>query len=90
MVRIKYSKIDENVIESEKLTSIKGVSYFVRIDYKNGLWQIFNVKRRNCIKSGKSLNRNVLRRAVRRELQKLEVKLEKEFKKSGYAAAKDG
>lgn len=89
MVRINYSKIDENVIESERLTSVKGVSYFARIDYEKGLWQIFNVKRRNCIKSGKSLNKNVLRRMVRREFQKLGVKLEKEFKESGYAKTKD-
>lgn len=88
MVRINYSKIDENVIESERLTSVKGVSYFARIDYENGLWQIFNAKRRNCIKSGKSLNKNVLRRMVRREFQKLGVKLEKEFKESGYSKTK--
>jgi hypothetical protein len=89
MVRINYSKIDENVIESERLTSVKGVSYFARIDYEKGLWQIFNVKRRNCIKSGLSTNKNVLRRMVRRELQKLGVKLEKEFKVSGYAKTRD-
>lgn len=90
MVRINYSKIEENVIESERLTSVKGVSYFARIDYEKGLWQIFNAKRRNCIKSGKSLNKNVLRRTVRRELQNLGVKLEKEFKESGYAKTKSG
>lgn len=88
MVRINYSKIDENVIESERLTSVKGVSYFARIDYEKGLWQIFNANRRNCIKSGKSLNKNVLRRMVRREFQKLGVKLEKEFKESGYSKTK--
>jgi hypothetical protein len=89
-VRINYSKIDENVIESEKLVSRKGTSYFARIDYEKGLWQIFNANRRHCIKSGLSANKNVLRRAVRRELQKLGVKLEKEFKESGYAKTKSG
>ena len=88
MVRINYSRIEENVIESEELTSVKGVSYFARIDYEKGLWQIFNAKRRNCIKSGKSHNKNVLRRMARRELQKLGVRLEKEFKQSGYAKTK--
>jgi hypothetical protein len=90
MVRISYSKIEENVIESERLVSAKGTSYFARIDYEKGLWQIFNAKRRNCIKSGESLNKNVLRRMVRRELQKLGVKLEKEFKESGYAKTQSG
>lgn len=87
MVRIHYKKISENVIESKELVSAKGVSYFVRIDYEKGLWQIFNAKRRNCIKSGTSDNKNVLRRAARRELQKLGVKLEKEFTRKGYAKA---
>lgn len=85
MVRIHYKKISENIIESKELVSIKGASYFVRIDFEKGLWQIFNTKRRNCIKSGTSDNKNVLRRAARRELQKLGVKLEKEFTQKGYA-----
>lgn len=85
MVRIYYEHISESVIQSKELVSAKGVSYFVRIDYEKGLWQIFNAKRRNCIKSGTSDNKNVLRRAARRELQKLGVKLEKEFTKKGYA-----
>lgn len=85
MVRISYKRISENVIESKELVSVKGASYFVRIDYEKGLWQIFNAKRRNCIKSGTSDNKNVLRRAARRELQKLGVRLEKEFTQKGYA-----
>lgn len=85
MVRISYKRISESVIESKELVSVKGASYFVRIDYEKGLWQIFNAKRRNCIKSGTSDNKNVLRRAARRELQKLGVKLEKEFTQKGYA-----
>lgn len=89
MVRINYIKINEHVIESKKLVSAKGTSYFIRINYEKGLWQIFNAKRRNCIKSGMSENKNVLRRMARRELQKLGVKLEKEFKHSGYAKNKE-
>jgi hypothetical protein len=85
MVRINYRKVSESVIQSKELTSNKGVGYFVRIDYDKGLWQIFNAKRRNCIKSGTSENKNVLRRAARRELQKLGVKLEKEFTEKGYS-----
>jgi len=88
MVRINYKRISENVIESKELVSTKGASYFVRIDFEKGLWQIFNAKRRNCIKSGISDNKNVLRRAARRELQKLGVKLEKEFTKKGYSYTK--
>lgn len=88
MVRISYKRISESVIESERLVSVKGASYFVRIDFEKGLWQIFNAKRRNCIKSGTSENKNVLRRAARRELQKLGVKLEKEFTEKGYAKTK--
>lgn len=85
MVRINYKKVSESVIQSKELTSVKGVGYFVRIDFEKSLWQIFNAKRRNCIKSGTSDNKNVLRRAARRELQKLGVKLEKEFTEKGYA-----
>lgn len=88
MVRINYKKVNESVIQSKELVSVKGASYFVRIDFEKGLWQIFNVKRRNCIKSGTSDNKNVLRRAARRELQKLGVKLEKEFTEKGYAKTK--
>ena len=83
--RIKYTKLKSGEIQSKELTSNKGVGYFVRIDYSKGLWQIFNAKRRNCIRSGISDNKNVLRRAARRELQKLGVKLEKEFTEKGYA-----
>lgn len=90
MVRINYRRISESVIESKELVSVKGASYFVRIDYEKGLWQIFNAKRRNCVKSGTSDNKNVLRRAARRELQKLGVKLEKEFSRKGYAKTRRG
>jgi hypothetical protein len=90
MVRINYKKLSESVIQSKELTSVKGVGYFVRIDYKKGLWQIFNAKRRNCIKSGTSDNKNVLRRAARRELQSLGVKLEKEFTEKGYSKTRSG
>jgi hypothetical protein len=89
MVRISYKRISESVIESRELISVKGASYFVRIDYEKGLWQIFNAKRRNCIKSGTSDNKNVLRRAARRELQKLGVKLEKEFTEKGYSKTRN-
>lgn len=89
MVRIKYKKISESVIESEKVVSVKEAAYFVRIDYDKGVWQIFNAKRRNVIKEGFSKNKNVLRRAARRELQRLGIKLEKEFKPSGYAKTRD-
>lgn len=85
MVRINYKRISESIIQSKEVVSVKGATYFVRIDYSKGLWQIFNAKRRNCIKSGTSDNKNVLRRAARRELQKLGVKLEKEFTRKGYA-----
>ena len=90
MVRINYKKLSESVIQSKELTSVKGVGYFVRIDYGKGLWQIFNAKRRNCIKSGTSDNKNVLRRAARRELQSLGVKLEKEFTEKGYSKTRSG
>ena len=90
MVRINYKKVNESVIQSKELVSVKGASYFVRIDYEKGLWQIFNAKRRNCIKSGTSDNKNVLRRAARRELQKLGVRLEKEFTEKGYAKTRSG
>lgn len=90
MVRINYKKLSESVIQSKELTSVKGVGYFVRIDYEKGLWQIFNAKRRNCIKSGTSDNKNVLRRAARRELQSLGVKLEKEFTEKGYSKTRSG
>jgi hypothetical protein len=88
MVRIKYNKLNESIIESERVVSVKEAAYFARIDFEKGLWQIFNAKRRNVIKEGFSSNKNVLRRMVRRELQKLGVKLEKEFKPSGYAKTK--
>lgn len=87
--RLTYIKISEFEIKSEEVTSEKGVTYFARIDFKNGLWKIFNAKRRNCIKHGISSNKNVLRRVVRRELQKLGVRLEKEFKQSGYAKTRN-
>jgi hypothetical protein len=85
MVRINYNKTKDGLLESENVVSVKGAVYFARINFEKGLWQIFNAKRRNVIREGFSSNRNVLRRMVRRELQKLGVKLEKEFKPSGYA-----
>ena len=88
MVRIKYTKLSDNIIQSQELISTNGVSYFARINYAIGEWYIFNAKRRNCIKTGNSLNRNVLRRMVRRELQRLGVKIIREFKQSGYAKTK--
>lgn len=87
--RIKYNKLKSGELESEELTSIKGIIYFARIDFTQGCWKIFNARRRNVIKEGYSQNKNVLRRMVRRELQKLGVKLEKEFKESGYSKTKN-
>ena len=87
--RIKYAKLKSGEIESEEVCAVNGAAYFARINYEKGLWQIFNAKRRNVIKEGFSKNKNVLRRMVRRELQKLGVKLEKEFKPSGYAKTKN-
>lgn len=83
--RIKYNKLKSGELQSVEIQSTSGASYFARINFEKGLWQIFNAKRRNVIKEGSSPNKNVLRRMVRRELQKLGVKLEKEFKPSGYA-----
>ena len=88
--RIKYTKLKDGEIESGELISIKGTVYFVRIDFMQGCWKIFNVKRRNVIKEGYSQNKNVLRRMVRRELQKLGVKFEKEFTEKGYAKTRSG
>jgi len=87
--RIKYNKLKSGELESAELTSIKGIIYFARIDFIQGHWRIFNAKRRNVIKEGYSQNKNVLRRMVRRELQKLGVKLEKEFKESGYSKTRN-
>ena len=83
--RIKYSKLKSGELQSVEIQSTSGASYFARINFDKGLWQIFNAKRRNVIREGFSPNKNVLRRMVRRELQKLGVRLEKEFKPSGYA-----
>jgi len=88
--RIKYNKLKSGELESGELTSIKGTIYFARIDFIQGCWKIFNAKRRNVIKEGYSQNKNVLRRMVRRELQKLGVKLEKEFTEKGYSKTKRG
>lgn len=90
MVRLTYIKLKNGDLKSKEVTSKKGVTFFVRISYLEGSWKIFHAKRRNCVKQGFSKNKNVLRRVVRRELQKLGVKLEKEFKKSGYAKTKSG
>jgi len=86
--RIKYTKLKSGELQSDSVTSSSGASYYAKIDFGNGHWRILNAKRRNVIKEGYATNRNVLRRVVRRELQKLGVKLEKEFKKSGYAKTK--
>jgi hypothetical protein len=86
--RIKYNKLKSGELQSDEIISCSGVSYYAKFDFESGCWRIFNAKRRNVIKEGFSKNRNVLRRMVRRELQKLGVKLEKEFKKSGYATTK--
>ena len=88
--RINYTKLKSGELKSKELISEKGVSYFAIINLESGNWKIFNSNRRNIIREGFSKNSNVLRRMVRRELQKLGVKLEKEFKESGYAKTKSG
>lgn len=86
--RIKYSKLKSGELQSSEVQSTSGASYFARISFENGSWRIFNAKRRNVVKEGFSKNKNVLRRMVRRELQKLGVKFGREFKKSGFAKTK--
>lgn len=87
--RIKYNKIKSGELQSDDVESSSGAFYYAKIDFINGHWRIFNAKRRNVIKEGFSKNKNVLRRMVRRELQNLGVKLEKEFKESGYAKTRN-
>lgn len=67
----------------------KGTGYYAKISYSEGWWRVFNASRREIIREGKSLNKNVLRRAVRRELIKLGVKFEFEFTKKGFAITKE-
>jgi transposase len=86
--RIKYNILKSGELQSDDIQSSSGASYYAKIDFVKGHWRIFNAKRRNVIKEGFSKNKNVLRRMVRRELQNLGVKLEKEFKESGYAKTK--
>jgi hypothetical protein len=83
--RIKYNKLKSGELQSDEIESSSGAFYYAKIDFVKGYWRIFNAKRRNVIKEGFSKNKNVIRRIVRRELQNLGVKLEKEFKASGYA-----
>jgi hypothetical protein len=85
---LRYSKAGA-ILKSDTVQAENGAEYFAKICYDEHWWKIFNAKRRNCVKQGTSKNRNVLRRAVRRELQKLGVKLGKEFKReSGFAKKK--
>jgi hypothetical protein len=88
--RIKYNKLKSGELQSDEIESSSGASYYAKIDFINGHWKIFNSKRRNVIREGFSKNKNVLRRMVRRELQRLGVKLENEFKESGYAKTRGG
>lgn len=86
--RIKYVKLKSGELQSDVVQASSGVFYYAKIDFNLGYWKILNAKRRNIIKEGYSNNKNVLRRMIRRELQKLGVKFEKEFKESGYAKTK--
>lgn len=83
--RIKYDKLDSGILKSRTLTAESGAEYFVTIDFEKGHWQVYNAKRRNVIKEGFNHNKNVLRRQARRALKELGVKLQNEFKPSGYA-----
>lgn len=86
--RLHYSQ-EGAILVSAEVQAENGASYVAKICYSEGWWKIFNAKRRNCVKQGAATNKNVLRRVVRRELQKLGVKLEQEFKpKSGFATTK--
>lgn len=89
MTRISY-EIRNGELVSNVVKNCHGVEYFAKISYEKGLWRIFNAKRRNCIKQGFAKNKNVLRRAVRRELTKLGVRFEKEFTRKGYAVTGRG
>lgn len=89
MTRLHY-ELKNGELVSCVVSNDKGVEYFAKISYERGEWRIFNAKRRNCIKQGFAKNKNVLRRAVRRELIKLGVRLEQEFTKKGYAVTRGG
>lgn len=84
-VRISYAKQDNGILKSSIVTNKKGVDYFATVCYSTYEWKIFNAKRRNVIRSGKSNNRNVMRRQVRRNLIELGVELEKELTRKGFA-----
>lgn len=87
-VRISYTKQSNGVLKSSIVTNKKGVDYYATICYSTYEWKILNAKRRNIIRTGKSYNRNVLRRQVRKNLIELGVELEKEFTKKGFAVTK--
>jgi hypothetical protein len=84
MIRISY-KEHKGLLKSNTLKTKKGVEYFATVCYTIGEWKIYNAKRRNVVRSGFSMNRNVLRRAVRRNLIELGVEFGKEFTRKGYA-----
>lgn len=88
MMRLKYKEISPGIFETSVLKNSSGAEYKAIINYVKSHWKIVNIKRRNVIKEGYSTNKNVLRRAVRRNLEFLGVKLEKEFKPSGYFKTK--
>jgi len=84
-VRLKYTKQKDGSLKSSIVTTKKSVEYFATVCYTKCEWKVYNAKRRNVVRSGKSSNRNVLRRQVRRNLIELGVELEKEFTRKGYA-----
>jgi hypothetical protein len=87
--RIQYDlKTSKGELKSLTIATPCGKMYYALLNYEKGYWKILNAKRRNVVRQGLSMNKNVLRRSVRRELIKLGVKLEKEFKESGYAKTK--
>jgi hypothetical protein len=83
--RIHYKQLSSGELKSLTIATPCGRMYYALLNYEKGFWKIVNAKRRIVVKQGLSNNKNVLRRSVRRELIKLGVKLEKEFKESGYA-----
>ena len=83
MKRIKYKKQKDGTKKSHKMTSNKyGSAYYVILDETNFTYRIVNVNEQRTIIQNEYnyTNLNVVKRAIKRDLQKLGVVFDKEIR----------
>ena len=89
--RIRYVEKDNKLISISDIVSEKGSKYSVTIDLENCTYRIKNLLSHRGYEGGQDINNmNVLKRTIKKHLQHLGIKFEKEVRQRSFGLCSRG